>query len=548
MSAEYSEPVKLVARQEVISGAINALTADRNQATLCRRSYVREVRDELISRGGHDAYAANHLKDETIDRWEVFYDSITQNKDAASLKVAYLCGPNPENDLRVFCAAGILPENIWAFESDATLHDQAVESALGSEFPFIKVIKGGIDIFLEASPMRFDIIYLDFCGPMPSRNKKQKTLLAVTRVLARHALNSPGALITNVSLPTEAGDASGRAILAKLVACYLYPKEFLEGDGDNAPEGPIANGNEFEEWLAIVAGDLENYYGQFVTRLLMDHASFISPYNRFPKKNRIYSNFFKPLSPTDSAALAASAFHFEDDEMGTGGDVIVDAGQYPVLWAFAAMDKKTNANDENYPQWVNSDSDFALLAETFLSQLRIDGNKDDLIANTCEMTFSMLGGSSQEKYLSKPLYEAVSDYDFREYYQFCDLMLQHQIVELLFRQIAVPYHVNVEMTRRWRYQAKDTPMFMDMTILDECRYLYDWMPTTEMVSAGFSNTERQLAYRFALDGISKHRRWYNTEYFYGTAIIDQFTEPFEAKILKLRVQLESDHMAQAVGS
>ena len=544
MSAEYSEPVKLLARQLVISGAINALTVDRKEATLCRRSYVREVRDELVGRGGFDANAAEHLKDGTIGRWEAFYDSIIGSKDVASLKVAYLCGPNPENDLQVFCAAGILPENIWAFESDAILHDQAVESALGSEFPFIKVIRGGIDLFLEASPMRFDIIYLDFCGPLPSRSKKQKTLLAITRVLARHALNSPGALITNVSLPTQAGDASGRALLAKLVACYLYPKEFLEGDGNNTPEGPIAHGNEFDEWLAIVTGDLENYYGQFVTRLLMDQASFISPYNRFPRKSRIYSNFFKPLSANDSNQLAASAFHFQDDEMGLGGDVIMDAGQYPVLWAFAALDKKINAKDENYPQWVNSDPEFASLGETFLSQLRTDGNKDGLIANTCEMTFSMLGGSSQKKYLSEPLCEATREYNFRQYYQFCDLMLEHQIVELLFRQIAVPYHVNVEMTRRWRYQAKDTPMFMDLTIMDECRYLYDWMPTTEMISAGFSDLERQLAYRFALDGVSKHRRWYNPEYFHGTAIIDQFTEPFEAKILKLRVQLDPNEDAK----
>jgi hypothetical protein len=101
----------------------------------------------------------------------------------------------------------------------------------------------------------------------------------------------------------------------------------------------------------------------------------------------------------------------------------------------------------------------------------------------------------------------------------------------------VPYHVNVEVTRRWRYQAKETPMFMDMTILDECRYLYDWMPTTEMVSAGFSNLERQLAYRFALDGVSKHRRWYNNEYFFGTAVIDQDTDPFAAKTLYPRSDL-----------
>lgn len=537
MSKKYAEPEKLMARQQVIESAINALTVDRTHATLCRRTYVREVRDTLIDRGGYDAAAAGLLTDKSINRWEAFYDSIAHTRDAQNLKVAYLCGPSPENDLRVFCAAGILPENIWAFESDAHMHNDAVASALASEFPFIKIINGGIDVFLEASPMRFDILYLDFCGPLPNRNKKQKTLLAISRVLACHALNSPGALITNVSLPTEAGDAAGRSLLAKLVACYLYPKEFLEGDGDTTPEGPIAQGYDLDEWLTMVSADLENYYGQFVTRLLMDHASFISPYNRFPKHNKIYANFFKKMPKMESKALVQSVFHFDDTVEGGGGDVIVDAGQYPILWAFAALDKKTNAKDQNYPQWVNLDADFAAFADTFLSQLRTDGIKDDLVTNTTELTFSMLASMGASTFLTDSLAKVVSEHRFQDYFQFCDLVLEHQIVELLFRQVAVPYHVNVEMTRRWRYQAKETPMFMDMTILDECRYLYDWMPTTEMVSAGFSDEERQLSYRFALDGVSKHRRWYNSEYFFGTAVIDQFTDPFEAKILKPRLDL-----------
>lgn len=534
MTSEYAEPAKVMAREQVIDSAIGALTRNRNDATLCRRTYVREVRDTLVASGDYDAIAAAKLTDETIDRWEAFYDSVTQSRDPKNLKVAYLCGPNPENDLHVFCAAGILPENIWAFESDANVHDKAVASALASEFPFIKIINSGIDTFLEASPMRFDIIYLDFCGPLPSRNKKQKTLLAISRVLARHALNSPGALITNVSLPTEAGDPVGRILLAKLVACYLYPKEFLEGEADTTPEGPIAQGYDFDDWLGIVSSDLENYYGQFVTRVLMDHASFISPYSRFPKNSKIFSNFFKNVGEAKSKALVQSAFHFVDTEEGGGGDVIVDAGQYPILWALAALDKKTNAKDENYPQWVHLDEDFASFADLFLSQLRTDGQKDELIKNICELTFSMLGGDA---FLAAPLAKVVNEHRFQNYYQFCDLVLEHQIVELLFRQVAVPYHLNVEMTRRWSYQAKETPMFMDMAILDECRYLYDWMPTTEMVSSGFSDIERQLAYRFALDGVGKHRRWYNNEYFYGTAVVDQFTELFEAKILHPRSEL-----------
>lgn len=538
MKVEYTEPAKILARQRVIDSTIATLTADRSSATLCRRTYVREIRDALVTRSGYDAVVAARLTNETIERWEGFYDSVTQSREAKNLKVAYLCGPNPENDLRVFCAAGILPENIWAFESDAELHDKAVASALSSEFPFIKIINGGLDTFLEASPMRFDVIYLDFCGPLPSRNKKQKTLLAISRVLARHALNSPGALITNLSLPTEAGDPAGRVLLAKLVACYLYPKDFLEGEAGTTPDGPIAQGYDFDEWLAVVSANLESYYGQFITRVLMDHASFISPYSRFPKTSRIFANFFKRMPEAESKALIDSAFHYVETEEGGGGDVIEDVGRHPVLWAFAALDKKTNAKDENYPQWVNLDTDFADLADIFLSQLRTDGQKNELIRNTCELTFSMQAHKGEAAaFLTDTLAKVVDEHRVQDYYQFCDLLLGHQIVELLFRQVAVPYHVNVEMTRRWRYQAKDTPMFMDMTILDECRYLYDWMPTTEMVSAGFSDIERQLAYRFALDGVSKHRRWYNSEYFFGTAVIDQFTEPFEAKTLQPRSEL-----------
>jgi len=98
-----------------------------------------------------------------------------------------------------------------------------------------------------------------------------------------------------VSLPTEAGDPAGRVLLAKLVACYLYPKEFLEGEASTTPEGAIAQGYDFDEWFAIVSADLESYYGQFVTRVLMDHAELISPYSRFPKTSRIFANFFKRM-------------------------------------------------------------------------------------------------------------------------------------------------------------------------------------------------------------------------------------------------------------
>ena len=529
----YNEPSKNKARSLVIENAIKTLTSERNSATLARRSYVRDARDHIATKGTeYDILQANALKDSTINSWEAFYDSIAQSRSPASLKVAYLAGPNPENDLRVLCNSGLLPENIWAFESDKTTYSKAVTAALASEFPFIKIVHGGIDSFLEASPQRFDIIYLDFCGPLPSRNKKQKTLYTITKVLARHSLNSPGILITNVSLPTKDQDPAGRELLAKLVASYLYPKDFLEDaqSEQNFTEGAIVNGYDHHAWIESVRANLDQYYGQFVTRLIIDHASLISPYDRFPRHNVIFKRFFNIDNQEQKLArIITDLFHF-NREYG-GGDVISDAGSYPILWTLAALDKKLNDKDFNYPQYVYEDPDFHKFAGLFLSQLNVNCNQTELIDNVTIMSFLVSECDHQHEFLTETLRTLSRNHSVGGFYQFCDLVLFHQIMELLFRQVAVPYHVNVAKTKRWSYQAKETPMFLDMFVLDECRYLYDWMPTSDMISVGISNNQRQLSYRFALDGVSKHRRWYNPEYFSGTAVIDQGTDNFRAKTL-----------------
>ena len=48
---------------------------------------------------------------------------------------------------------------------------------------------------------------------------------------------------------------------------------------------------------------------------------------------------------------------------------------------------------------------------------------------------------------------------------------------------------------------------------------------------------RQLSLRFAMDSITKQRRWYNEEFFSGTAVVDQGTKTFEAKELEKRIRI-----------
>jgi hypothetical protein len=531
---KYNEDEKIIARNAVIRTAVETLTTSRADAALRRRSYVREVQRQILTKGTEfDMDVANLLKGSTVNRWEAFYDSIIQTRLPETLRVAYLCGPNPENDVRVFCDAGVLPENIWAFEAENAIYKDAVISALESDFPFLKIVNGGIDQFLVTSPLKFDIIYLDFCGPLPSRNKKQKTLSTISKLLACHSLNSPGILITNVSLPTDVGDAKGRKLLSKIVATYLYPKDFLENntDGHDIVEGPISHGHEFSDWLDIVSSNLEDYYGQYITRLIMDQAILISPYSRISRSSSVYRKFWSPTNPGQLKCMIDHLYHFDDDY--SGGEIITDPGMSPILWSIAALTSRLNKHDVNYPQLIYEDDDFNAFSKMFLSQLHYTGDEKQLIENLSEIKFYIMGDDSGE-YMSESILNIIKNHEVKNYYNFCDLVLSHQIVELLFRQIAVPYHVNVEKTKRWTYTSKETPMFMDMTILDECRYVYDWMPTMDMVASGFSDIQRQLAYRFALDAVAKHRRWYNTEIFFGTAVIDQFEAQFGAKVLSPR--------------
>ncbi|MEH1903096.1 MAG: hypothetical protein V7L04_17210 [Nostoc sp.] len=535
----YQEKEKRIARLSVLEEAIRCLTENRCRSTIASKDYVRNVCQYIYSHGtSFDKQVINYLSEKTIIRWENFYDSITQSRKPENLKVAYLAGPNPENDLQALMDFGVLPENVWAFETDSSTYEDAVWAALGSEFPFLKLIKGNIGQFFAASPQKFDIVYLDFCGPLPSRNEKQKTLATITAILAHHVINSPGVLITNVALPSERQDSKGLALLTKLVASYLYPKSFLENkisSSENFIEGATAYGFSFDDWIIEVQENIEFYYGHYITRLIIDLASVIVPYDNFPRKHGLFEQFFNLKNETELRKRIDELYHFSED--GDCGSVIVDSGEVPILWTIASLYKRRNREDINYPQLIYQDIEYEKFSKLFLKQLSSTNNEDDFVKNLEQLHFLTSGDVNSNQFYSEKLRKLSQIQWHTQMYLFCDLVLFHQIKELLFRQIAVPYHINIENTKRWTYLAKDTRMFMDMIVLDECRYVYDWMPTIDMIEASMNSIDRQLCYRFALDALGKHRRWYNNEYFFGTAVIDQFQEGFEAKFLAPRIRI-----------
>lgn len=523
----YKEEVKNIARERVITESIKALTINRSNSTLSRKTYVRELKKYFLQEKHiEDKLFANFLKEDEINKWENFYDSIVQTREAKNLKVAYLSGPNPENDLREMFKHGILPENVWAFESDNKVYNNAIMSALNSEFPFIKIINGSIDSFLDFSPQKFDIIYLDFCQPIINKGKNNKTLKVITKILDKHSLNSPGILITNVSLPTEEQDKESRNAISKLVATYLYPKAFQESD--TSPSGFIdsamACGDEFDDFLNKVSKKLDSFYGTFVSRLLIDHASIICPYNRL-MSSKIIGKIFT-FNENNLNKINTKLKEFNEEYLG-------DADSYPFNWTFSILKDYKKFDDDL--ESLQNDNDFDSIAINFLTQLSNNNNENDMSNNVLKLLVLLTGEPQFDEFLNKNLKQFNEKSSSQMYYQFCDLVLFPQILEILCRQLAIPYQVNIEKSKRWKYIAKSTPMYMDMMILDECRYLYDWLPTIDMIESGVSDIQRQLLYRFVLDAISKHYINYNLyELFYGTAVVGRGTKPFESKTFPKR--------------
>ena len=523
----YKEESKNKARRKVIKKSINALTINRKKSTLTRRTYINELKEYFLEKEHiDDKIFASFLQDDEISRWENFYDSIVQSRKARNLKIAYLSGPNPENDLKEMFKHGILPENVWAFESDNKTYDKAVISALDSEFPFIKIINESIDGFLDFSPQKFDIIYLDFCQPIINKGKNNKTLKVITKILDKHSINSPGILITNVSLPTEKQDKESRDSLSKLIATYLYPKAFQEDH--TSPSGfndsANTNGNDFEDFFQKVDTNLEDFYGTFVSRLLIDQASIICPYNRLMNSSVVKKVF--NLDTKNTKEIIGKLKEFNEEYLGN------EAEYYPFNWTFSILQNYKDIN-EGFNSLQN-DSNFDSIANNFLTQLS-GGNKPKEMSDNIMKLLVLLSGEPQfEDYLCDSLKQFSKKSNSNKYYQFCDLVLFPQILELLCRQLAIPYQVNIEKSKRWKYIAKDTPMYMDMIILDECRYLYDWLPTKDMIELGVSDIQRQLLYRFVLDAISKNYLNYNIELFYGTAVVGRDTKPFESKTFSKR--------------
>lgn len=528
----YNQPQKKRARTLALDHAVELLTTRRENAAVVDRGYVAKVRNTLSERDGSDATAASECTDQTVSDWEAFWISKVGIKVPGDLVVAYLAGPEPMNDFNELVRLGVHPHNIYAFESENKVFNTALESAKKSDFPLIKIIKMPIDRYFQAVPMVFDIIYFDACGPFPSTS--QGTLRTIANVFRYQRLSSLGVLITNFATPDLAAPTQLDAH-SDLVAAYLYPKAMLEsGDLDwNLREGAAAYGKVPKEigsedsFFDEVQANFPIYYGQYITRQLFDLASVIVPLSRLAGTN-LWSYFFNK-TPAEMAAESQLQITFDED--GGGGEYVVDADMNALGWSLASLSKFA---DENY---LKPEATSSKLTDSWRRELSGSPTVDiDTIVNA----YLYMRNDRSAKFLKPSMNELLVGYNYvQNMYMFCDFPTQELALFPIVAQFAMPYHYNVDETRRYQYVAdgKSTEMFMDVIPFDTCRYIYDWLPSTELVSTSFSMKSHQLAYRFALDGLLKHTIRYNNEYVFGGHVIGVNEDGFTERLLQPREKI-----------
>lgn len=531
---QYSQPTKVRARNLALSHAVEVLTTRREYAAVVPQGYVQRVKTTLSQRiGTPDAFVADACSKQHIDLWESFWFSKVGSKSPSDLTIAYLAGPEPLNDFRQLVKLGVHPHNIFGFESETNEFNQALLAAKASEFPLLKIIKMPLDRYLQAVPTSFDIIYFDACGPFPSPS--QRTLRTIATIFRYQRLNPLSVLITNFSGPDPTNTALTRSF-ADLVSAYLYPRAFLESEDPNwnLEDGPVSNGlvpkglGRDDSFFDIVLKDLPRYYGNFITRQLFDLGSFIVPLARLASggNTSLWSTFFDK-SAEQLAKLAVSRMTF-DDKCG-GGDYIVDPDMNSLGWTLSALLDTHDSQD--YP---GIDSQSKTLIQTWVREL---GGSPEIKTREAIDAYFLLKNMPPSEFLKPTMQQLLQDYRYlQSMYMFCDLPTNELALFPVMAQFSYPYHYNVQETRRYSYiaEGRSTEMYLDVIPFDTCRYLYDWLPSMDLVTESFDLDSHQLVYRFALDALMKHSIRYNNEYVFGGHVVGVNEEGYCEHLLRTR--------------
>lgn len=504
----YDQPEKQRARSLVLERAVAAVTSDRHSSPLVRADEFQETLDfslYVLRQYGFNGELAAEVRAYARE-WHTFFNCTLGQKSASDVRVLYLCGPEPHNDLDVLLRLGIMQQNIWAIESEQGEYRKAVEQLAQSE-SFIRIHHGNLEEFFEIVNERFDIVYIDACGPLPGG--KPNTLRGPLLMFHRERLAPLGVLITNFSRPNNEREEEFK----RLISCFFHARSrdlprVVETDG---ADPAIAQYDPSYLWPYLRRHFAESY-SDFVTRLLVDLGREIVPLARIYDNSSLRRKYFSPdqtlKAALDRALLDPSEVQLTGppenvirDFLFSVGDVHLNATGYPVL---------------NFLRRARTEKTLAPIMQNLLGY-KLKSSELWQSYQSSAILASIIEGHWEAA--SKELRAALrSPWLDSRHPIFCDLPLPHLLINSLFGIYGHPYFVNPAASVRLSYVAKKTEMYLDALVLDQCRYYFDFLPTIDLIPQRLDSWAYQLVLRACLDRIGRHDFSSSSHPFHGAAL------------------------------
>lgn len=101
--------------------SVRSLTQGRLDSRVLNPDYLDRLWDYVKNSFDKSLYYSSALLDDLVyEDWKKFGETLYGVRRPEELKVAFLCGPEPENDVNHLVRLGVRIENIYAFENDKT--------------------------------------------------------------------------------------------------------------------------------------------------------------------------------------------------------------------------------------------------------------------------------------------------------------------------------------------------------------------------------------------------------------------------------------------
>ena len=509
----YKQEVKDKSRTLIWQHAVESLTKKRDETRVLNTDYLSQLTDFVEKK------SVRIIDPLDLSSYHRFLDITYGQRSAEELKVAFFCGPEPENDVNVLLSLGIRLENMYAFEQGKNEFKQAVE-ALRGKYPQLKIYHGNIEDFALMHNTIFDIVYLDFTSSLLSCYK------TICCILDNNMLAPLGVLAVNTTYMDKTEEN------IDFLSSYFFYDVFFEGcvcygpdveeEENTFPKFGRVEGSSSKGWVSpddlrsYIEANFESAYSAFQTDFINGYANITKPAyavmsKPITQRRLLKVGKIKELLNYDKAYNQMEFDYFIDGQnlfsMKFRQSTNVELKSF-----FSTRDNSRLSRMDSLKIWE------MLTNSHYLQTYDLDGGEE--IEGQEEPVYEQLDIPS---FLAEPLEKSIGIIEdtlkpgkLRVY--FCDLPMVHLWYEMIINSLGYPYHTNVKNHLRHSYTAKTRKMCVDVFTFDQCRGFYDWLPMIEYQSDYVKDFDKQMIIRMSIDAIAKHSMGIIEQQYYGSAV------------------------------